>query len=101
MSGDLRDPDHKISDAPEAWLESTGNTGAAKLAHDAQYAADSERQMSLWEGLKAYPNAVKWSVIISLATVMDGYDTGFLTSLFGLVSKDASSTAQLDLPRCP
>ena len=58
----------------------------ADLARDAQSAADAEKSMSLWQGMKAYPKAVGWSVLISMATVMDGYDTGFLASLLGLVS---------------
>ncbi|KAH8878936.1 putative maltose permease [Thozetella sp. PMI_491] len=40
--------------------------------------------MSLWQGLKAYPRAVGWSIVISIATTMDGYDTGFLGTLLGL-----------------
>ena len=57
----------------------------ADLARDAQAAADNEKSMSLWQGIKAYPRAVGWSVVISLATTMDGYDTGFLGALLGLV----------------
>lgn len=59
----------------------------ADLARDAQTAADAEKTMSLWQGMKAYPKAVAWSVLISMATVMDGYDTGFLAALLGLVSR--------------
>lgn len=43
--------------------------------------------MSLRQGIKAYPKAACWSAIISMATVMDGYDTGFLAALLGLVSE--------------
>lgn len=74
----------KITD--EVWHERAEITNASELAHDAQYAAETERQMTLWQGLKAYPKAAGWSIVISIATTMDGYDTGFLTSLFGLVS---------------
>jgi hypothetical protein len=58
----------------------------AQLARDAQTAANAEKSMTLWEGMKAYPKAAGWSVVISLATTMDGYDTGFLGALLGLVS---------------
>ena len=67
-----------------------GRTNAvvdADLARDAQFAADAEKSMSLWQGMRAYPKAVGWSVVISMATVMDGYDTGFLAALLGLVSR--------------
>ncbi|CAH0028767.1 unnamed protein product [Clonostachys rhizophaga] len=56
----------------------------AQLARDAQTAANAEKSMTLWEGMKAYPKAAGWSVVISLATTMDGYDTGFLGALLGL-----------------
>lgn len=83
MTRDLENPEQKI--AGEHWQQTIDTTNAADLANDARTAADSERQMSLWEGFKAYPKAVGWSVLISASTTMDGYDTGFLTSLFGLV----------------
>ena len=70
----------------EQWLETTDAAQSnADLAHDARSAADAEHQMNLWQGMKAYPKAVGWSIVISIATTMDGYDTGFLTSLFGQV----------------
>ena len=68
------------------WCERTDITVDADLARDAQLAADAEKPMSLWQGMKAYPKAVAWSIVISIATTMDGYDTGFLAALLGLVS---------------
>lgn len=79
------DLENKTGNAQEQWHEAADPNDAANLAIDAQFAAESERKMSLWQGMKAYPRAVGWSVVISAATTMDGYDTGFLTSLFGLV----------------
>ncbi|CAK7201505.1 hypothetical protein SEUCBS139899_004211 [Sporothrix eucalyptigena] len=74
--------------AAEQWQETvpSGNTTDAteQLATDARAAAEAEHKMSLWDGIKAYPRAVAWSVVISTATTMDGYDTGFLSSLLGL-----------------
>lgn len=44
------------------------------LAEDAQEATAREQQMTLREGLKQYPNAIMWSVIISTCIAMEGYD---------------------------
>jgi MFS transporter, SP family, general alpha glucoside:H+ symporter len=86
---DKQDPPQKvISDDEHDHVETTN---VANLAADAQFAADVERNMTLWQGMKAYPKAVGWSIVISVATTMDGYDTGFLTALFGLVSINCTS----------
>jgi MFS transporter, SP family, general alpha glucoside:H+ symporter len=84
-------PDDKIQGnvAQHESHSSSGNNGDktvvdAELANDAQAAADNEKSMTLWQGMKAYPRAVGWSVVISMATTMDGYDTGFLAALLGL-----------------
>jgi hypothetical protein len=29
--------------------------------------------MSLWQGIKLYPKAIGWSVILSTAIIMEGY----------------------------
>jgi SP family general alpha glucoside:H+ symporter-like MFS transporter len=44
------------------------------LAQDAQEATTKEQQMTLREGLRMYPNAIMWSVIISTCIAMEGYD---------------------------
>ena len=44
------------------------------LAQDAQEATTKEQKMTLREGLKMYPNAIMWSVIISTCIAMEGYD---------------------------
>jgi hypothetical protein len=44
------------------------------LAQDAQEATTKEQNMTLREGLRMYPNAIMWSVIISTCIAMEGYD---------------------------
>lgn len=34
-----------------------------------------ERSITLWEGIKTYPKAIGWSVVLSTAIVMEGYGT--------------------------
>lgn len=38
--------------------------------------------MTLWQGLKLYPKAVGWSVLISTCIVMEGYDLCLLSSFY-------------------
>lgn len=88
MSKGVEGQQRKIND--DQWCENTGSTNATALAADARFAADVEHEMTLWQGVKTYRKAVGWSILISAATTMDGYDTGFLTSLFGLVDPQPS-----------
>jgi SP family general alpha glucoside:H+ symporter-like MFS transporter len=52
--------------------------------HDAKAATAIEHAMSVREALRLYPKAVFFSMLLSLALVMDGYDKSLLTAFFGL-----------------
>ncbi|KAK5022395.1 hypothetical protein LTS07_010055 [Exophiala sideris] len=41
---------------------------------NASRATEKEHRMSLWQGIKLYPKAVAWSVLISTCICMEGYD---------------------------
>ncbi|CUM48579.1 unnamed protein product [Debaryomyces tyrocola] len=41
-----------------------------------------EKDMSLKEGLKTFPKAVTWSVILSSTLIMEGYDKNLINSLY-------------------
>jgi MFS transporter, SP family, general alpha glucoside:H+ symporter len=56
----------------------------AQLTSDANAATHAEHTMSVREGLRLYPRAVGWSVFLSLAIVMEGYDTILLNQFFAL-----------------
>jgi MFS transporter, SP family, general alpha glucoside:H+ symporter len=51
------------------------STNDLKHVDDAQIAADKEHQLTLVEALKAYPKAIAWSVLLSTAVIMEGFDT--------------------------
>jgi len=57
---------------------------SADVAIDAARATESERSMTLLEGVKTYPKAVGWSVLLSTAIIMEGFDLVLISSLFGL-----------------
>jgi MFS transporter, SP family, general alpha glucoside:H+ symporter len=54
-----------------------------KMINDARLATEKEHSMSLWQGLKLYPKAVGWSVLISTCIAMEGYDVCLLSNFFG------------------
>ncbi|KAG5977158.1 hypothetical protein E4U55_007004, partial [Claviceps digitariae] len=44
------------------------------IIENARAAAAKEQHMTLWQGLKLYPKAVGWSLLISTCIAMEGYD---------------------------
>lgn len=38
--------------------------------------------MGVWEAVKLYPKAVAWSVLVSTALIMEGYDLVVIGSFF-------------------
>lgn len=51
---------------------------------DAARATEAEHNMSLWQGLKLYPKAVGWSVLLSAAIIMEGFDIVLIANLFAV-----------------
>lgn len=51
------------------------------LLHQAQAAADLERTLTFYQSLRLYPAAVGWSVLLSTAIIMEGYDMKLIGSL--------------------
>ena len=56
------------------------------VIRNAKSATDKEHQMSLMQGIRLYPKAVGWSMLISLCIAMEGFDLcllgTFCTSLY-------------------
>lgn len=38
--------------------------------------------MTLWQGIKLYPKAIGWSILISTCIVMEGYDVSLINNLY-------------------
>lgn len=51
-----------------------------------QSATDYENRMSFRDAVRLYKPAIFWSVLLSLAVIMEGYDTVLITSFFALDS---------------
>lgn len=74
------------SDSAQAGNETYRNLsrripGFKKLAKDAKAATKSEHTMTFMEGLRLYPKAIGWSILLSLTIVMEGFDITLCQSL--------------------
>ncbi|KIL95643.1 mfs sp general alpha glucoside:h+ symporter [Fusarium avenaceum] len=76
--------DEKVSAAPEA--HRTEGSDPSKSHPDiidhARSAADKEQRMTLMQGIKLYPKAVGWSVLISTCIVMEGFDIVLVNNFY-------------------
>lgn len=54
----------------------------ACLIDDAKTATTSERNMTLLQGIRTYPKAVFWSMLISTCIIMEGYDISLISNFF-------------------
>ncbi|KIN03386.1 hypothetical protein OIDMADRAFT_118647 [Oidiodendron maius Zn] len=61
--------------------ETASATEIERLA-DAQDAIAQEHDLSFSQALKLYPKGVLWSIVMSTAVVMEGYDTKLIGTLF-------------------
>ncbi|KAH8646635.1 sugar porter family MFS transporter [Xylariales sp. PMI_506] len=52
------------------------------LIQDAKNATDKEHKMTLWEGLRLYPKAIGWSMLISTCICMEGYDVSLVNNFY-------------------
>jgi hypothetical protein len=56
------------------------------LIHGAKAATDEEKGMTLMQGIRLYPKAILWSVLISTCIAMEGYDLCLLGNFCKLYS---------------
>lgn len=64
-------------DATEKPQDEEGNDtlkSRVDIVENARAATEKEHNMTLWQGIKLYPTAIAFSVIISTCIVMEGYD---------------------------
>ena len=53
-----------------------------ELISDAEEATNKDHDMTILQAIKVYPKAVAWSVVLSAALIMDGYDLKLIGLLF-------------------
>ena len=73
-----------ISHIDDAGISLDDGQPAKRLGpnQEARNAAEAEQSMTLWHAIKLYPKAVGWSVLLSTALIMEGYDLALLGSLY-------------------
>lgn len=64
------------------------------LAH-AKSAADKEHRMTLLQGVKTYPKAIFWSMLISTCIVMEGYDVCLINNFYAFTQFNKKYGVQL------
>jgi SP family general alpha glucoside:H+ symporter-like MFS transporter len=57
-----------------------------ELLHDAKEATDQEHQLSFLNAVRLYPKAIGWSVLLSAALIMEGYDLVLMGSFYAVPS---------------
>ncbi|KFY55620.1 hypothetical protein V496_06942 [Pseudogymnoascus sp. VKM F-4515 (FW-2607)] len=71
-----------VDDSAVTRLAEKQTSGFADLVEDAQIGTAKEQQMSIMQALKLYPKAIGWSVLLSTAIIMEGYDVVLMGSFF-------------------
>lgn len=54
------------------------------LTEDAARATEAEHSLTLWQSLKLYPKAVGWSMFLSIAIIMEGFDIVLIANLLAV-----------------
>ena len=60
----------------------SANANFPDMHTEAREHVEVEAKMGLWQGMKTYPQAAAWSILLSSTVIMEGYDTSLIGSLF-------------------
>ncbi|CRL24041.1 Sugar/inositol transporter [Penicillium camemberti] len=63
-------------------IERQDSVPMAKATNNAKSAADAEHKMTLLQGIRTYPKAIAWSVLISTCIAMEGYDISLVNNFY-------------------
>lgn len=72
--------DEKIMDRNENEMERSKTVD--RIISDARNATEKEQKMTLLEGIRLYPKAILWSMLISTCIVMEGYDVCLINNFY-------------------
>ena len=56
--------------------------GLGDVIRDAKLASEKEHKMTLLQGVRLYPKAIAWSILISTCIVMEGYDIALVNNFY-------------------
>ncbi|KAI1270397.1 sugar transporter [Xylariaceae sp. FL1019] len=57
--------------------------GMSEVIRNARRATEAEHKMTLMQGIRLYPKAIGWSILISTCIVMEGYDVSLINNFYG------------------
>ncbi|KAJ5505662.1 Major facilitator superfamily domain general substrate transporter [Penicillium expansum] len=63
-------------------IERQDSVPMAKANNNAKSAAEAEHKMTLLQGIRTYPKAIAWSVLISTCIAMEGYDISLVNNFY-------------------
>ena len=66
-----------------AGTEFVESAEAKEVVRGAKSATEKEHNMTLMQGVRLYPKAVFWSVLISTCIAMEGYDVCLINNFYG------------------
>ncbi|KAJ9486908.1 hypothetical protein VN97_g6425 [Penicillium thymicola] len=75
-----------VDNPPEYGYSSTAgpasDSSMTKVIQNAKAATEKEQSMTLMQGIRLYPKAVLWSVLISTCIAMEGYDISLVNNFY-------------------
>jgi MFS transporter, SP family, general alpha glucoside:H+ symporter len=80
--GSFSEPSQSDAKQSTAIRASSSASTLPHISPAAFTASRAEHQMTFRQGLRRYPKAIGWAVGISLAIIMEGYDTALVTSFY-------------------
>ncbi|KAJ5171323.1 uncharacterized protein N7500_004106 [Penicillium coprophilum] len=76
----------QVNNLPEYGYSSTAgpasDSSTTKVIRNAKAATEKEQSMTLLQGIRLYPKAVFWSVLISTCIAMEGYDISLVNNFY-------------------
>jgi len=73
-------PSDTTADVPSGMDGQGPSKTHVNIVEHARAAAHKERNMTIRQGIKLYPKAIFWSVLISTCIVMEGYDISLVNN---------------------
>ncbi|KAJ5972119.1 Major facilitator superfamily domain general substrate transporter [Penicillium vulpinum] len=63
-------------------IERQDSVPTTKATNNAKAATEAEHNMTLLQGIRTYPKAIAWSVLISTCIAMEGYDISLVNNFY-------------------
>ncbi|RMZ76506.1 hypothetical protein DV738_g4912, partial [Chaetothyriales sp. CBS 135597] len=77
-------PDGDHGSTPAAVNNTARKRVDSMVTRKAKAASDKEQKMTLVQGLRLYPKAIAWSMLISLCIAMEGFDLCLLNTFYAM-----------------